>query len=118
MGWIKHNAIVVTVAGYIGAKPMQEAADRIFGEGTCQTMKAEINGTRTLLVPPDGSKEGWGDSDLGDAKRGAFIAWLNDQVYEDGSSPYSWVEVEYGEIAPSITRSGGNHEPTEEEPTP
>lgn len=107
MGWIRHHAIVVTTWGdQIPA--LRAAADACFGVGYCVISQAQYNDYATILVPPDGSKENWTASDDGDAARDRFVAWLEAQAYEDGSSPYSWVEVEYAETEPKITREGGN----------
>jgi hypothetical protein len=56
-----------------------------------------INGYWSFAVFPDGSKEGWEASTEGDTGRAAFIAWLDAQRYSDGSSPFNWVEVQYGD---------------------
>lgn len=50
-----------------------------------------MNLTRTLLVCPDGSKEGWEESDAFDAKRSEYIEYLN----SDNSSSLSWVALSY-----------------------
>lgn len=74
-----------------------------------------VNGYRTVVVCPDGSKEGWDDSDKGDNTRTQLKAWANGQRYEDGSSKLEWVEVCYGndlyadEIQPSITDDQWRH---------
>jgi len=109
VGWIRHHAIVVTTWGDNIPK-LRAAADAIFGAGTCPITEPGINNYATLLVPADGSKEGWAESDAGDEARDKLVAWMESEAYEDGSSPYAWVEVEYGETEPGITRSGGNHE--------
>jgi hypothetical protein len=58
---------------------------------------ATINGYRTFLVAPDGSKEGWSESDAGDRARAAFKTWLRAQAYEDGSTALRWVEVMFAD---------------------
>jgi hypothetical protein len=56
-----------------------------------------MNGFQSFFIPPDGSKEGWDDSNIGDLQRETMINWLNEQAYEDGSTPFRWVEVQYGD---------------------
>ena len=56
-----------------------------------------MNSYLSFFIPPDGSKEGWPDSDLGDERRARFIAWLHDQEFEDGGSCLAWAEVQYGD---------------------
>lgn len=108
MGWIRHHALIVT-ASADDIEKAKTAADDCFGTGVCVVSDSFINDYATLLVPADGSKEGWQESKDGDGVRDRFVKWLDASVYEDGSSPYSWVEVEYAETLPSITRHGGNH---------
>jgi hypothetical protein len=52
-----------------------------------------MNSTRSFLVAPDGSKEGWEESDKGDQRREEFVEWLRGQAYNDGSNPLAWIEL-------------------------
>lgn len=95
MGYMRHNAIVVTSwnASNINAAA-QKAADlklQVLGPS-----KIILNNYFSLMVCPDGSKEGWPDSDLGDERRAAFKEWLGEQKYEDGSCNLEWAEIAYG----------------------
>jgi hypothetical protein len=49
-----------------------------------------MNGYRSILICPDGSKEGWADSEQGDARRAALRTRL---VAEES---LEWCEVSYG----------------------
>lgn len=95
MGYIRHNAIVVTSWNN---EAIEAAACRARNIGltvlgpSCET----VNNYKTLLVCPDGSKEGWADSDVGDQRRSDFREWLNTHRYEDGSTCLHWVEICYG----------------------
>lgn len=95
MGYMRHHAIVVTTWD---AKKINAARDEAVRLGNVCTLvcPSPSNGYQSFLVVPDGSKEGWPESDKGDGARAAFIGWLSAQDYEDGSSPYDWVEVVYG----------------------
>lgn len=95
MGYMRHNAIVVTSWK---AEAIEAAACRARNLGLTVIVQNEeaINGYRTLLVCPDGSKEGWNESDQGDKQRSDFRDWMNTQRYEDGSSNLEWVEISYG----------------------
>ncbi len=106
MGYMCHHAIIVTTSNQEGAKVAHEKAVEIFQapfghfKRTCpvsEILASPVNGYYTFLIPPDGSKEGWSDSDTGDERREQFIAWLNSQRYEDNSSPYDWAEIQYGD---------------------
>ena len=55
-------------------------------------------------MAPDGSKEGWEDSYEGDRLRDRIVERLAVDDYEDGSSPWSWVEVGFGEYGQKVIR--------------
>lgn len=90
MSYYRHHAIVVTSWS---ADAINAAADKARGlamnvvgpEGS-----VGCNGYQSFMVCPDGSKENWGDSDRGDAKRDSLVDWLEDQL------SLNWVEVEFG----------------------
>lgn len=95
MGYIKHDAIIVTSWNDEAIIAARDAATRccLQAIGPCAPM---VNGYRTMLVCPDGSKEGWTNSDDGDSQRAEFIDYLRGIKYEDGSSCLEWVAVAYG----------------------
>lgn len=96
MGYMRHDAIVVTSWR---RKAIQEAATRARECGLeVLGPSAEVtNGISTLLVCPDGSKEGWEESDAFVAKRAKYLEYLNSVRYEDNSSCLSWVALAYGD---------------------
>lgn len=99
MGVFAHHAIVVS--GCYGEWPEKAHAMawETFPKGQVSLLSPEaVNGYRSFCIFPDGSKEGWCESYEGNAQRDAFIGWLREQAYEDGSSPLSWAEVCFGEI--------------------
>lgn len=96
MGYNRHHAIVITTFDKTLIEQALEQAE-ILCDQCSPIMAAPLNGWNTILVPPDGSKEGWEESDLGDAGRAKLIEWLDSKRYDDGSSPFSWVEVQYGD---------------------
>ena len=95
MGYMKHNAIVVTSWN---PESINKAADKAteIGMQVIGPSDPVVNGYRSMLVCPDGSKEGWEDSDAGDERRSLFRKWLDEQQYADGSTSYHWVELTYG----------------------
>lgn len=99
MGIMSHHAIVVTAGYGDHAEVAHRKAIEIFGdEGAVSPLSPEaVNGFRSFCVFPDGSKEGWSESEHGDAARALFIEWLNRRRYCDGSTPYTWAEIEMGE---------------------
>jgi len=99
MSWMRHHAIIVTSWNDQALNEAMVKAQSLglavaIGEGRSAI---QINGYRSFLVPPDGSKEGWPESDKGDAARAAFREYLDVIRYEDGSSPLDWIEVAFGE---------------------
>ena len=94
MRHVVHHAIVVT--SYDGGRA--DKARRMAVELDCSVtplIQSNVNDDWTFLVGPDCSKSGWSDSDEGDARRDEFVEWLRSHRFDDGSSPYQWVEVSY-----------------------
>jgi hypothetical protein len=58
-------------------------------------VESVTNGYRHYVLLPDGSKEGWADSDTGDDIRERFIGLFSVR-HDDGSSPQEGVHVTYG----------------------
>lgn len=105
MGYMRHHAIVVT--GLLDSPgirsvempPIEAAhaeAAAIF-PAVSEVVASEINAHGSFFVPPDGSKMGWAEDAAGDERRARFIEWLRSKNYEDGSSPFKWVEIQYGD---------------------
>lgn len=111
MGDVRHDAIIVTSWNADRLKEAQVEAIKC-GLAVSFFVAGKMNGYVSFLVAPDGSKEGWQESDAGDANRSAFVEWLDCQVFEDGSSKLDWVEVRYSDPngAPSIV--AGSEDPT------
>lgn len=111
MGWIKHNAIIVTGWDAYGTDYSDDrrkknitsihksVVDTIGKEWVSELSPEYVNGYRSFCVFPDGSKEGWEASDKGDSRRDSVVQILTEIGYTD------WVEVEYGETEPGVTRS-------------
>jgi hypothetical protein len=96
MGYMVHHAIIVTGHNNAVAKAHGVALD-IFDDMVTPIVTSRTNGYLSFMVAPDGSKAGWGESDDGDRRRERFVAYLDQQRYEDYSSPLDWVEVQYGD---------------------
>lgn len=106
MGYMRHHVIIVTTYGEHAQKAYDAALD-VFGATRLSPLCAsELNGYLSFFVVPDGSKEGWKDSDDGDVRRARFKDWFRDQCYEDGSSPYDWCECMYGDDEGELSISG------------
>jgi hypothetical protein len=103
MGTIQHHAIILTTdEEYIA--PVLAKAKLIFGDMVTPTPLPSVrNGYVTILIGPDGSKEGWEPSNTGDHRRAEFKAWLRQEDNYPGY--HTWVEVEYGELGYRVTDS-------------
>jgi hypothetical protein len=106
MGYMQHHAIVVTVNNYVEedkdlptkAADVHEKAVSIFGETMVSNIiKSTVDQDSSFFIGPDGSKEGWEESDEGDEKRSEFVKYLRSLAYDDGSTPYHYAEVQYAD---------------------
>ena len=98
MGYMRHHAILVTTAIDALARAAHVKALSLFDATLVSGVQESIvNGYHSFAIFPDGSKEGWQDSDAGDRNRAAFLAWADTQRYEDQSTSLDWVEVQYGD---------------------
>lgn len=119
MGTMIHHLIVVTSWRRESIAAAHEMAVGL-GLGVSEISPVVINGYKSFAVWPDGSKEGWRDSNEGDQRRDALVAYLERQRYEGGSTPLAWCEVEIGECGQggaggaNITRHGYETEPSED----
>lgn len=91
MGYIRHEAIVVTafdIKHLERARSLAIEADLPVSE----RVPSPVNSYQSFFVAPDGSKEGWADSDRYETARTEFIKALrsDEQLYCD------WVLVSFG----------------------
>lgn len=98
MGVMVHHAIVVSSWKRDLLERAHLQAEMLMGRLVTPIVTTEHNGVGSFAVLPDGSKEGWEPSDLGDGQRDALDKWLRSQAYEDGSNALEWVEVAFGEL--------------------
>lgn len=92
MGYIRHDAIIITCWDMDRLRPVHEFAKSLNLPVT-DIVEGRVNGYCTFLVAPDGSKEGWSESDEGDKARTALIAWLREHRSEYWPD---WIHVSYG----------------------
>ena len=109
MGYMRHHAIVVTSWSDKHIQAAHKAAKEIYSNWSknilfgaivggfdglvSPIMCSPINSYMTFIVAPDGSKEGWDDSDEGNFKRDELIEWLEGAERKDN---FDWAEIEYG----------------------
>jgi hypothetical protein len=109
MGYMRHHTIVVTSWDEKKLQVAHDKAVELFhkvpidiNRGNTQSLVSPIvngvvNGYGSFFIAPDGSKEGWEDSDNGDKAREAFINYCREQAYDDGSNSLSYVEIQFGD---------------------
>jgi hypothetical protein len=95
----KHNSVIVTCDLYEKDKFVQvlDKASDLFGSLVTQYVHTKLNGYLSFFVATDGSKEGWPEAEEADTKRKALCDFIDTFAYADGSSPFWYVDVAYGE---------------------
>ena len=93
MSYIRHHAIVVTGQG-VEIVEAHKTACGIF-KFVSPLLDSYTNGYQSFFIPPDGSKEHWGESVNGNQRRELFINAIEKYRYDDKSHPLNVVEVHY-----------------------
>jgi len=96
MGYMRHHAIIVSTFSDTAADKAHERAIELGCEPS-PILTSRVNAIYTFLIPPDGSKESWPESDEGEERREAFLDWINLRRHEDGSTVYDWALIQYGD---------------------
>jgi hypothetical protein len=111
MGYMRHDSVLVVVEDYILDRPEMpdvEAFKRTVPEPyrslIVGPIPAAVNAYVTYAFLPDGSKEGWPESDDGDRYRDRFVE-LFDFGYSDGSSPFDVTRVRHGGDDEHLTKA-------------
>jgi len=108
MGYNVEHAIVVSSWDKTLLRKAHKKASAIFPH-VSELVAHVANGGASFLVPPDGSKEGWDESADGDQRRVQFVAWLDKQRYDDGSTSLRWIEVLYADDEHRAEIVSGDH---------
>lgn len=107
MGYMKHHTIVVTSWDCELLLKAHGEAERL-KLGVSSVVDSNVNVYKSFFIAPDCSKEGWRESDEGDAARDTFVRWLNEQRHDDGSTNLEWFEAAFGsdDKQAQVTRHG------------
>lgn len=82
MGYIRHHGIAITGWKDEHIKQAHKVALKVFGDNVTEILSEQTNGYKSFFIGPDGSKEGWDESDSNDEKRAIFITWVsNSKLY-------------------------------------
>ncbi len=96
MGIEQHHAVIVQGEDHNNAVERAHAIASTLFPLVSPILESGINGIRSFYIPPDGSKEGWVQSELGDERRRKFFeTMLNVGV--------DVIEVTWGELGLNIT---------------
>lgn len=105
MGVINHNAVMATtwcgeevlkVVKWVGS--LHEHQKSLF------VRHCNDYGYTTFVMLPDGNTEGLPHGNNCDIIRRLFIELLESSKYEEGSNPWRYLEVSYGEYGQSIVQ--------------
>lgn len=110
MGYMKHEAVIVTTYGSAGADQENRVNEWLAGQDddirslVLGPHISPVNQYWTWVFLPDGSKEWWSASDAGDEAREEFKDLFRG---EPGVSSHEWAHVIYGgdhvrEVGPSL----------------
>ena len=89
MGYMRYHTIVVADHGHgDDLETAHKYAEREFPWVSPISPEA-VNGVRAFFIPPDGSKEGWPESNDGDIRRKNFLSFLESFRYGDQSARLS-----------------------------
>jgi len=72
-------------------------AKELFGPLVSEKVKTKLNGFISFFVAPDGSKEGWEESDYADKQRAELVGFIEEQQCSDGGNPIKYAELFYGD---------------------
>lgn len=98
MGIIQHDAIVVVSWDDAFVEEARAFAVST-GLEVSEVSPVLTNGYRAFCVFPDGSKEGWEESRLGDARRAEIVSYLEDRGH------CYWASVSMGELGTNVRTS-------------
>lgn len=103
MGYIAHHAIIVTSWDAKRCSLIREKASKFFPKyQISEVLETQINGYCSFLIGPDGSKEGWEESNRGNTQRESFIDWLEKR--KNGEPYGDYVLVRYGGDEEGLSR--------------
>lgn len=92
MGYVKHNALIVTSGDRDILTKAHKQAMRKFGKYTTPIVKKGWNAYRSFMIAPDGSKEGWQTSQKYERRRKKYFKWLK----QNCENSLDAIEVRYG----------------------
>lgn len=99
MGYIKHEALIVISYSEEVLSEIHLAATVIYADKAhliSPIIDSRMNGYHSFFIAPDGSKEGWTDSNASNAARNLVVSYIEKQNNTD------YCEVMFGGDDPHI----------------
>lgn len=103
MGYIRHHALIVTscfegVMEETHNQAIEIAKKHKKEHLVSPIINSRMNSYETFMIIPDGSKEGWEDSETGNDIRSKLISYMKNRAEQDDCyfMP-GWVLVQYGD---------------------
>jgi hypothetical protein len=96
---MRHHGFLVTDWSEQDIQEVHKYALGLFGERMVTSLVGPaVNGYMTFAIGPDGSKEGWDESDDGNQRREEFKEFLHAHYKdEEGFFKVKWVEIQYAD---------------------
>lgn len=104
MGYIMHDAVIVTAYKKSDIDVARTKATSL-KLAVSEVVASPTNGYLTFLIVPDGSKEGWADSDLGDQRRAKWLVWA-ESARKTSHVFIRYVHVRYGDDEATVENEG------------
>ena len=93
MGYIRHDAVIVTSGKSL--TDCHEKAVEFCGDLVSEVIHS-INGQESFFIAPDGSKEGWFESDNAESNRQHFLRWLKENSGDEHSFWPDYLFLNFG----------------------
>ncbi len=105
MGIENHNAVIATTWCDEKADDLREWLNNldVYERKLFASAGSWCNGYRTFIMVPDGSNEGWEESNKGNLLREKFINFLKNTGHWD------WIEVGFGEFGQKVLQGNNKN---------
>ena len=98
MGYYRSHTIAITSVFQDDVKEAHAKAKEIFdNQMVTEIISGTTNAQDSFFVAPDGSKEGWDESDKQDDNRKALIDWIDAHNDKKGCSYIQYVEMYFAD---------------------
>jgi len=100
MGYMRHDAIIATNWSPESVRAAHQKAEEM-GLRPTTISGPFVNGYSSFMIPPDGSKEGWEESNEFDSLRDGWKNWVRETFGDAHDRWLSWVHVQFAGDEPS-----------------